>query len=260
MGWTTKISGAHSRPGSRAADTLSLLSQDRQTVTTRTHARVRATPGTRRRHRACIALHAQPKAVLPVTPSGFAHVTARRVTRSQQATAPATAAHPACSCDRRCRTRTVPAAHAAAWRPMRPAADDLARLRKLEMVAHDPQYAAPPPPCAIAVARSCAPTAEEHSCRCGRRRALSTGRSPAVAPLTLLRSDLAARSLSPLARTRILARFVRPPWPRRWAAWLSAAARPFTVFLPPVFGCFVASWRARARQASVLGLASARAL
>ena len=135
MGWTTKISGAHSRPGSRAADTLSLLSQDRQTVTTRTHARVRATPGTRRRHRACIALHAQPKAVLPVTPSGFAHVTARRVTRSQQATAPATAAHPACSCDRRCRTRTVPAAHAASWRHMRPAADDLARLRKLEMVA-----------------------------------------------------------------------------------------------------------------------------
>ena len=120
--------------------------------------------------------------------------------------------------------------------------------------------AASRPPCAIAVARSCVATAEEHSCRCGRRRALSTGRSPAAAPLTLLRSDLAARSLSPLARTRILARFVRPPWPRRWAAWLSAAARPFTVFLPPVFGCFVASWRARARQASVLGLASARAL
>ena len=90
---------------------------------------------------------------------------------------------------------------------------------------------------------------------CAQHRSLASG-----GPADLLRTDLAARSHSPLARTRILARFVRPPWPRRWAAWLSAAACPFTVFLPPVFGCFVASWRARARQASVLGLASARAL
>ena len=65
-------------------------------MTTRTHVRTtnNRQPAQRRhpRHRAYIAVHAHPRAVLPGTPNGTAHVTARRVTKSQQATAPASAA------------------------------------------------------------------------------------------------------------------------------------------------------------------------
>ena len=121
---------------------------------------------------------------------------------------------------------------------------------------------APRPPCAIAVARSCAPTAEGHSCRCGcgRRRALSTGRSPAAA-----RSHSSARTPRP-ARSHLSRALVSSPAVSnrlgRGVAWGSLAQRsstPLTVFLRPVFSCFVASWRSRARLASVPDLASARA-
>ena len=163
---------------------------------------------------------------------------ASSVIKAQQATARGNRRAPN-SCDRRCRTRTVP------------------------------EQPTPPPgsPCDLrwisgncasskrSLCRSrCFAAAVRHRrrtlVRAHRRRAQLSLRPPPCAqhrslasggPADLLRTDLAARSHSPLARTRILARFVRPPWPRRWAAWLSVAACPFTVFLPPVFGCFVAS-------------------
>ena len=166
------------------------------------------------RHRACIALHAQPRAVLPVTPNGPAHVTARRVTKSQQATAPATAA----------------TQHAAstAMKPPPPPGSTCELRRTISRAAASSRRSPCPRRCLATAVRDRRRTLV----RGHRRRAQLSLRPPprpqhrslaSGGPLTLLRSDAAACSLSPLSRTRVLARCVQPPWPRRCLGQLGSA-------------------------------------